>query len=114
MNIEDLAITYNTYRDRLKWDSEKQYDKLSLLNSLFVDLLHLVKGKHIKIECGVAMMQILICDTKYNPHTKRIEIGTCEIIPELNFDLGKMELSYNGVILYKEDYTSGIYEHTNN
>ena len=79
-----------------------------LLTSMFVDLLDLVKEKEIKISCGVAMMQLLSYYTNYSPCTQKIHIGGCEVIIELDFNLGKHELAYNGIILVGQNIKSKI------
>jgi hypothetical protein len=102
--IQNLAIPWSKFNVLNAARVSKNYD-LSLLTSMFVDLLDLVKEKEITIQCGVGMMQLL----SFHPQvyyktvnfvrTSVIEVGGCEIKVELNFNLGKYDLIYNDVTL---------------
>ena len=96
--IKLLAIPWSKFfNEKANWDTYK-YD-LYLLTNMFIDLLNLVKEKEIKISCGVAMMELFHAYSRYDFSDNTIKIASCKIIPELDFDLGKHELVYNGVIL---------------
>lgn len=92
--IEKLAICYNTFNS--------SSNRFKAIHEMFVDLLYLLKQKQIKIMCGISMMEFLMRDPSYNPITKQIEFATCEISLELDFNLPKIGLSYNGIVLYRE------------
>jgi hypothetical protein len=79
-----------------------------LLTSMFLELLNLVKEKKIKISCGVIMMDFLDSYSRYNSCIKKIEIAGCEIIPELDFNLGKHDLAYDNIILVGQNIKSKI------
>ena len=105
--IKLLAIPWSKFfNEKANWDTYK-YD-LYLLTNMFIDLLNLVKEKEIKISCGVAMMQLLSYYTNYSHCTQKIHIGGCEIIPELDFNLGKYDLAYDNIILVGQSIKSKI------
>jgi hypothetical protein len=98
--IEKLAIPWSKFYDEnARWYNE-QY-KLSLLTSMFINLLDLVREKTIKVKCGICMMDIIERYSHYNPYSpnKSIHVGSCEIIPELDFNLGQFDLAYDNITL---------------
>ena len=53
-------------------------------------------------------MDFLDSYSRYNSYSKKIEIAGCEIIPELDFNLGKHDLAYDNIILVGQNIKSKI------
>ena len=105
MEIKELAIPW----DRWHYNNYTVFDTFNhLLTSMFFELLNLVKEKKIKISCGVIMMDFLNSYSRYNRYIKKIEIAGCEIIPELDFNIGKYDLAYDNIILVGQNIKSNI------
>jgi len=105
MEIKELAIPWSS----LNVNGYVTFGTFNhLLNSMFFELLNLVKEKKIKISCGVIMMDFLNSYSRYNSYIKKIEIAGCEIIPELDFNLGKHDLAYDNIILVGQNIKSKI------
>jgi hypothetical protein len=105
MEIKELAIPWSS------WNVNGYVNIITfnhLLTSMFLELLNLVKEKKIKISCGVIMMDFLDSYSRYNSYSKKIEIAGCEIIPELDFNLGKHDLAYDNIILVGQNIKSKI------
>jgi hypothetical protein len=105
MEIKELAIPWSS------WSVNGYVNIITfnhLLTSMFLELLNLVKEKKIKISCGVIMMDFLDSYSRYNSYSKKIEIAGCEIIPELDFNLGKHDLAYDNIILVGQNIKSKI------
>lgn len=96
--IKDLAIPWSKFHNPNSNLFDKTYDT-RLLTPMFIDLLILVKQKKIKISCGVAMMQLLSYYANYSPSSQKILVGGCEIILEVDFNLGKYDMVYDDVFL---------------
>jgi hypothetical protein len=112
--IQKLAIPWNKFYDHKNGSYYHSTYNLCALTHLFVDLLQIEKKKQIKIQCGICIMHLLGYFGNFNQTTNKIEIATCEIVPELDFNLGKHDLVYNGIVLIgesiveKEDETQRI------
>lgn len=105
MEIKELAIPWDSWNV----NGYAAFDTFNhLLTSMFFELLSLVKEKKIKISCGVVMMDFLNSYSRYNSYIKKIEIAGCEIIPELDFNIGKYELAYDNIILVGQNIKSKI------
>ena len=105
MEIEELAIPWSSWNV----DGYAAFGTFNhLLTSMFLELLNLVKEKKIKISCGVIMMDFLNSYSRYNSYNKKIEIAGCEIIPELDFNIGKYDLAYDNIILVGQNIKSKI------
>ena len=105
MEIKELAIPWSS------WNVNGYVSIITfnhLLTSMFLELLNLVKEKKIKISCGVIMMDFLDSYSRYNSYIKKIEIAGCEIIPELDFNIGKYDLAYDNIILVGQNIKSKI------
>jgi hypothetical protein len=105
MEIKELAIPWDSW-------NVNGYAAINtfnhLLTSMFFELLSLVKEKKIKISCGVVMMDFLNNYSRYDSYIKKIEIAGCEIIPELDFNIGKYDLAYDNIILAGQNIKSKI------
>ena len=105
MEIKELAIPWSSWNV----NGYVTFGTFNhLLNSMFLELLNLVKEKKIKISCGVVMMEFLTSYSRYNSYIKKIEIAGCEIIPELDFNMGKHDLAYDNIILVGQNIKSKI------
>ena len=105
MEIKELAIPWSSWNV----NGYVTFGTFNhLLTSMFLELLNLVKEKKIKISCGVIMMDFLDSYSRYNSYIKKIEISGCEIIPELDFNLGKHDLAYDNIILVGQNIKSKI------
>lgn len=96
--IETLAVPWNSFYSVNKNLFNSVYDT-NLLTPLFLNLLFLVKKKQIKVRCGITIMHLLTFYPQYNLVTKNIEIGNCEIVPELDFEIGKFDIVYDNILL---------------
>ena len=105
MEIKELAIPWSSWNVN-SYESIITFNHL--LTSMFLELLNLVKEKKIKISCGVIMMDFLDSYSRYNSYIKKIEIAGCEIIPELDFNIGKYDLAYDNIILVGQNIKSKI------
>ena len=111
--IQKLAIPWSRFYCPTDYRYGNGYC-LALLNKLFIDLLHIVKKKEIKVQCGIGMMNGLSYLGLFNPSNNKIEVSTCKVIPELDFNVGKHDLVYEGIVLIgesiveKEDETQRI------
>jgi hypothetical protein len=99
VEIQNLAVPWNKFYDpHARWFSEGY--NWRMLTSMFVDLLALVKKKEIKVRCGIGILHLLIDYPYY--FSDKIQIGTCKIIVELDFNLAKYDLMYDGILLVGE------------
>lgn len=105
IEIEELAIPWSSWNVN-GYTAFGTFNHL--LTSMFLELLNLVKEKKIKISCGVVMMEFLTSYSRYNSYIKKIEIAGCEIIPELDFNIGKYDLAYDNIILVGQNIKSKI------
>lgn len=96
--IKNIAIPWSKFHNPKPELFDKTYDT-RLLTPMFIDLLDLVKEEKIKVKCGIAMMQLLSYYTNYSPALKKIYIGGCEIVVELDFNLEKYDMWYGDVCL---------------
>jgi hypothetical protein len=97
--IQKLAIPWSS------WNEGKYflYDVFNrLLTDMFIGLLDLIKEREIKIRCGVGMMELFCGYRRYNSYENVITIANCRIIPELDFNVGKHDLVYEGIVLIGE------------
>jgi hypothetical protein len=100
--IQKLAIPWNKFYCLKDFRFSNGYC-LSMLNRLFVDLLHIEKKEVIRIKCGIGMMQGLEGLCGFDSFRNKIQISSCTIITELDFNVGKHDLVYNGIVLIGED-----------
>jgi hypothetical protein len=102
IEIQKLAIPWNKFYCLKDFRFSNGYC-LSMLNRLFVDLLHIEKKEVIRVKCGIGMMQGLEGLSGFDSFRNKIQISNCTIITELDFNVGKHDLVYNGIVLIGED-----------
>jgi hypothetical protein len=92
LEIRKLAIPWNKFHSK----NHNGY--------MFISLLDIVKKKQIKVRCGIAMMHVLTFSPIYysTKFGEKLKLGTCEIDLELDFNLAKYDLMYDGILLVGE------------
>jgi hypothetical protein len=102
--IKKLAIPWNKFHNKNYNSYICSNFSLIEITNLFIGLLDLIKKKQIKVRCGIAMMHLLTFlpvyySTKFGD---KLELGTCEVNLELDFELAKYDLMYDDILLVGE------------
>jgi hypothetical protein len=104
LEIRKLAIPWNKFHNKNYNSYICSNFSLNEITNLFISLLDLVKKKQIKVRCGIAMMHRLTFSPIYysTKFGEKLKLGTCEIDLELDFNLAKYDLMYDGILLVGE------------